>query len=59
MDSQPNKNEIDPEWLAYGSEKEAWKARGNYFTAEELKRLEEESREVSITFCPEKIWRAD
>ena len=59
MDSIPNKKEIDPAWLAYGPEKEAWKAAGNYFTAEELKRLEEDTREVSISFCPEKIWCAD
>jgi len=59
MDSTPNKKEIDSAWLAYGPEKEAWKASGNYFTAEELKRLEEDTREVSISFCPEKIWCAD
>jgi hypothetical protein len=59
VDSKPNKSEIDPAWLAYGPEKEAWKAAGNYFTAEELKRLEKESREVAITFCPEKICCAD
>jgi len=29
------------EWCAYAPEKEAWKRHGNFFTAEELRKMDE------------------
>jgi hypothetical protein len=44
---------------AYGPEKEAWKAAGNYFSAEELKRMEEEFSDLTIKTIPPTIYAAD
>jgi hypothetical protein len=48
-DASPKEN--NP-WLAYGPEKLAWKADGNYYSAEELAKLERSFEDLEITFCP-------
>ena len=44
---------------AYGPEKEAWKAAGNYFTAEELKRMEKDFADLKIKVASDPIYAAD
>ena len=56
--AQPDKKEIPP-WHAYGPEKEAWKAAGNYYTAEDLKRMAEDFRSLTISSADEPIYDAN
>ena len=44
---------------AFGPEKEAWKAAGNYFTAEELRRMEKDFADLRIEDAPDPIYAAD
>ena len=46
-------------WRAYGPQKEAWKKAGNYFTAEELERMEAELSDLTIQPIPRKVYEAD
>lgn len=48
-----------PIWAAYGPAKEAWKREGNYFTPEELARMAEEFRDLTIEPCPDVIYDAN
>ena len=43
-------------WRAYGPEKEAWKKQGNYFMADELKRMEKELGELVIRPVRRKVY---
>jgi hypothetical protein len=47
------------DWPAYGPEKDAWKKAGNYFTAEELARMAEDFKDLTITIPPETIYDAN
>jgi len=51
--------EIPPPWLAFGPEKDDWKQSGNRYTAEELRNLEADARELRITDCPDILLSAD
>lgn len=51
-------NEI-PIWKAYGPSKETWKRQGNYFTPEDLVRMAEDFRDLTITQAPEKVYDAN
>ena len=51
--------EIPPPWRAFGPEKDDWKRAGNRYTADELRKLETEARELHITDCPDIPLSAD
>jgi hypothetical protein len=46
-------------WHAYGPQKEAWKKAGNYFTAEELEKMEAELSDLTIQPIRRKIYDTD
>jgi hypothetical protein len=46
-------------WPAYGPEKDKWKAAGNYFTAEELRRMAEDFKDLTITTPEDEIYDAN
>ena len=56
MNEPPKINPAD--WPAYGPEKDQWKAAGNYFTAEELRRMAEDFKDLTITRRRKKIYDA-
>lgn len=56
--TDPN-SAVPPEWLAFGPEKEAWKAAGNRFTAAELAQLDHDSVDFTLTPAPRPTFRAD
>lgn len=49
----------NPAWRAFGAEKEAWKANGNRFSADELKALGQGLADLEIVPCPETVLSAD
>jgi hypothetical protein len=50
----------DAVWQAFSAEKQEWKNSGNYYTPEELAKMEEAAvRELRIVEVAEPITRAD
>jgi hypothetical protein len=47
------------EWPAYGPEKEQWKAAGNYFSAEELRRMADDFKDLKIKRRRRKVYNAN
>ena len=54
--SEPKQPLDESIWCAYGPEKEAWKKHGNYFTAEELKKMQEDFRDLVIRPVARKVY---
>ena len=57
--SEPKKPLDESVWRAYGPEKEAWKRRDNYYSAEERDAMEVELSDLVIQPCPRKVYTAD
>ena len=49
---EEQQQKLDDAWLAYGPEKQEWKEAGNYYSAEELRRLEASLGDLEITAVP-------
>ncbi len=47
---QPEKKhqKLDDTWLAYGPEKQEWKEAGNYYSTDDLERLEKSLHDLKI-----------
>jgi hypothetical protein len=51
-EAKQNEAASDPPWQAYGPAKEKWKAEGNYYTAEELAKMQKDFLEAGLVIKP-------